>query len=332
MTKHVYPRSVPGPLDYERFSTNGQIPNGAHVMRIADGLNHAANNQKKLLAVMVRPPDQAQAFNGPEKGSGRFHTGPTTARLRVRIGFLKCDKTGVGINPAVWLTLNGAAQTAMYYSDVENAASVIAPSETHHGQMYVSVSPDTTYYWTIDGQDEARIFYLTIAEDSLGKADDAVAGSVNPTPFIVGAPILRPHIQDLVDSANVLLRRGGAHLLQDNTMGSPSTSSATYSAITLDESVYMTLDTLYKDTRNRDVDVIWAVDGVLDVAGTGGCKLIDIAATDMAEITSFTASRAWHTLQTTIPATSDQQVKVQFKGDGTNTLTVYGWSLFMYDA
>jgi hypothetical protein len=214
------------------------------------------------------------------------------------------------------------------------------------GGSPVAITPDTDYYLTFSDEDHCRIIAASVYEES--QLADTANGYVDGSK-VAFSPIYDADRGSLAPLLRTAWKRNAAGLWywsSDEDATAPTRSSATLANI-LDQTVTgastsstpgAKTDVTYCSTVRRAaagtncVPVKWFVYAKMTpAAGTNGhVKLVDTTGFVAQDIAITSTVAAWYSASFSIP-NGNNKLDLQLKGDGVNSVVVYGSSLFQYD-
>lgn len=360
MTAHLPSLTAPLPVAHEANSNNGQLPSAILAKRIADGVNHLATYQKKVLMCRSQHWGAVGLGGAPvvTPWPNYFRTGENTSGVRFYLGILDAYAAGTPTDPYVTVEIKTAAGAVASTKDVHyNGRNTPAAYYNNTSCMafktidLTGLSANTEYYWTISVVDKARLVYLTALEiPALPHADDTKDGVIDAGKMVGGHPLHDATIADVQAALKLHWRHSGQHLLvwnpdYDTTF---TTTQTTYTNLVDPTSITTgaggstavsaaspgyVLPLLYHGTTSRSnaIPVKLAVKATR-TAGAGTLSVRVTDGTNDIENTSITTGGTgdWYTTTGTLPgATSKFDV---WAAVTSGTFQIDAVSLFEYEA
>lgn len=354
MAKHVVTPILPPPIDEERFSRNGMVPNAVLMKRLAEGFNFVACRAKKQVFMKCQPLDSVAAGDPANLvWPMYFRTGENTTGLYVAFGAALTDY-GFSSPPEVNLIVKNTVPTTVidesWTFPASSAGVVVVPSELNHVQDRVlGLAANTEYqaYWQLTNG--ARLVYASLTEGDTRHADDSVAAICSPGEYMAEGPIYDAHLAELVTANNELWQHNGSHLIGwcsdydtgDAPLVSSFPSRTTYTNLIDGSSTSVSaasagwnLFTQYHNTLNRTTVPVKFCVRTDRVAGAG---TLDIRLTDGTNSIGFTGlgdlNETWSVMTGTIPAQAGTKWDLQCKvSTGATDHAISAIALFEYDA
>jgi hypothetical protein len=338
---------------------NGRSPDATLLNLMLSDTNYLMRWRTKELFSWWTPLRSIPATSGT-RTRWRFaaHLGPKTRQIYVHMVLGEFVGTA-GSDPFGRFTL------------LDSGGSTIGTADAHHGEVAISsgsaastslpvmasftiplndgtgpsgvvtVTPDSDVFGVFEDKQGAKLISATVLEVSL---DHTTENGYLQSPFGVTAPIYSSMRSGLVTALRTMWKRGAAHLLNwtvdqdsaaltrisatgvniiDGTSGVPSSSTPGY-----------TLDLLQKGSvRRGNVPCVFKAYGKNSAAGGAGANvdIVDSTNTILASVNFTSTTASWVSTTVNLPA-SVAKYDLRFRGDGTNTVTLYAVSLYQHEA
>lgn len=359
--KHRVSPIVPTPIDDERFSRNGKVPDVALFSRVSNTFNFIACAQKKQVFLRTQLLDAAASGASAADiiWPNYFHTGEATSALRIHAGIaLTSYGYTMSSPPELGIVIKNSSGTTVvskfWKQTGRSAGGTVVASEIHHlVDVIEGLSANTSYFHEIQITNGMRLVYLSITEESSKYADDSLTGICDPSVYVAEAPIYDAHVAELVTTNNALWRHNGAHLLSwcgdYDEDGAPLTSAftaptsytnvidgGTATSVTTGTSGFR-LFTQYHTTYNRSTYVPAKL--AVKAARTSGAGTLDVRLTDgtnsvaITGISGTVSPQGWSTGTVNMPVQAGTKWDIQAKVSAGGTVyRIQAVSLFEYEA
>jgi hypothetical protein len=351
MAKHPVTPFVPPPIDDERFSRNGMVPDAALMKRLAGDFKYISGRAKQQVFLRCQPINNVAAgvALSADVWPFYFRTGENTTGLRVVLGAAATDYTIAGTTAYLQFTVNVAGGSEVIEKVWSLTVGASGVDVTPNGiavihELCTGLSPNTEYTARFDLLAGYRLVFAAITEADTRHADDSVTAVCDPAEFVAEGPIYDAHLADLIEANNELWQHNGAHLINWcadlHEDAAPTTNLTTYTNILDASSTTVTasspgwnLFTQYHNTANRTtVPVKFAV----KTSRTAGAGTLDVRLTDGTNsiaITGIGGGEIWSTTTANIPAQAGTKWDLQCRVSvGTDTHRIMAIALFEYEA
>lgn len=345
MTTHKIPTLTPSLSHPRRFANNGQVPPSAALAKLAYGIDYWAQHAGKLIAFQWD--DLNDPFD-PSSGSRVASyawtiVGPACSAIKCLIGLAKASNAGAS-DPYVYITYvnrsTGASADSdeIHYAANDTGTAVVAPSDIFHGKIILDgLTPGVEYELSLNTANFARPIYWVAYEHNVEtQLDDTLDGVVSPAPWVTEGPIMATDVQKYLEACTDLHQKGGQHLgfwagaMDASTPAPEQTTSSTWTDCT--KSWEHEPDLAYRGTVMRPgVQVVFAAVGKTSASGAAatrnGFRIVDAdSGALLAACTGWKDSTQWRRVIVRLPE-GTQAYECEYISDGTNTLSVYGWTV-----
>lgn len=343
MANILVPRRIPLPILPSRRVRNGLLPSHLTPHWVARSCNFVtAHCRKAVFQKQLALASVAGVGNFTRQWrwlcrTGEASTGPGALKLVV-------VATGFPLSKWYMEVDDGATQTQ---SDTVLYTPGAIDTLDDLGTMIaeVNVDPDTEYECFIRTEAQSRpLWSAAVFEVHAGAVDTADAIAVDQRKFFNKAPIYDADMQDLVQAPHDLWKHNRSQLLSlardHGHVGGGAWTRTANSYVNMLDDGSTTVDAssfgfnlpmeFANPYHTTDVTAVFGVFATNANSAGGDVRLEDASGT-LGTLSSFSTAGEWKTTTVTLTGGSDQKVDIQFRGDGTNELSVEAVSLYLYE-